>query len=237
MDPKRVPGAGLLLLEGGAEFKGRMAEADRAALQAAGGRPVTIVPAAAVPEGGQEQAGRNGVDWFRALGATEVRSTGWVEGESARDPAIARAVRDSNLIFLPGGSPRYLAEALQGSPVWEAIAAAHASGAVVGGSSAGAMVLCGVFYDPVDQRVRAGLGLLPGICILPHYDTFGRTWVHTLHRAAAGVLLVGIDEETGIVNDGPDGRWTVYGKGAVTLHGPDGEAVYRGGKQLALFKL
>lgn len=231
MESKGRTGAGALLLEGGGEFKGRMAEADRSALKAAGGRPVTIVPAAAAPECGQEQAGRNGVDWFRALGANEVRSTGWVDRESSLDPAIVRAVRDSGLIFLPGGSPSYLADALQGTPVWEAIRAAHASGAVVGGSSAGAMVLCGVFLDPVEKRVRPGLGLLPGICILPHYDTFGRTWVHTLRIAAAGALLVGIDEETGILNDGPDGTWTVYGRGAVTLHGPDGEAVYLRGER------
>jgi cyanophycinase len=234
MGPPEGAGAGVLLLEGGAEFKGRMAEVDRAALKVARGRSITIIPAAAVPECGQEQAGRNGADWFRTLGAHDVHSTGWVDRESSQDPAIALAVRDSGLIFLPGGSPRYLAEALRGSPVWEAVVTAHASGAVVGGSSAGAMVLCEVYYDPPEARVRAGLGLLPGICILPHYDTFGRTWVSTLRCAAAGVLLVGIDEETGMVNDGPGGRWTVYGKGMVTLHGPDGEAMYRSGEQFAL---
>jgi hypothetical protein len=31
-------------------------------------------------------------------------------------------------------------------------------------------------------------------------------------------VLIGIDEETGILNDEPDGMWQVYGKGDVTLY-------------------
>jgi cyanophycinase len=82
--------------------------------------------------------------------------------------------------------------------------------------------------------VRPGLNLLPGVCILPHHDTFGREWAPHIRRQAKGVLPVGIDEETGMMNDGPDGLWTVYGKGAVTLHGPGGEAVYRTGERFEL---
>jgi cyanophycinase len=223
-----------LLLEGGGEFTGRMEAADRAALKAAGGRPITVVPAAAVPEGGQAQAGRNGERWFKRLGAVDVQSTGWVDRHSSRDAGIARTVRASGLIFLPGGSPRYLAESLQGSLVWEAILAAHRDGAVVGGSSAGAMVLCSVYYDPSSDQVLPGLDLVPGICILPHHDTFGGKWVPQLSRKVKGVFLVGIDEETGMVNDGPDGAWTVYGKGGVTLYAADGPAVYRSGEAVSL---
>ncbi|MCU0563913.1 MAG: hypothetical protein MUE48_08245, partial [Desulfobacterales bacterium] len=98
-----------LLLEGGNEFRGAMEEADRAALKCAGPGRVAIVPAAAVPEGGQLRAGANGVRWFKALGAADVRSTGWIDGSSQADAAIAEAVAASRLIFLAGGSPRYLA--------------------------------------------------------------------------------------------------------------------------------
>jgi cyanophycinase len=223
-----------LLLEGGNEFRGAMEEADRAALRAAGPGPVVIVPAAAAPECGQRQAGANGVRWFKGLGASDVSSTGWVEGRSEDDAAIAQAVAASRLIFITGGSPRYLAEALQGSRVWAATRAAHAAGTVLAGSSAGAMVLCEAYYDPSASRVMPGLGLLPKICILPHYDTFGRGWAPQIERQAEGVLPVGIDEETGMMNDGPGGLWTVYGKGVVTVYGADGPAVYRRGERLEL---
>ena len=223
-----------LLLEGGREFTGRMEAADRAALKAAGRKPVTIVPAAAVPEDGQVQAGRNGVRWFKRLGAADVRSTGWVDRQSSLDAGIAAAVAASGLVFLPGGSPRYLAEALRGSLVWEAMLSAQAAGAVIGGSSAGAMVLCEVYYDPSAAKVLPGLSLVPGICILPHHDTFGRAWAPQVAREAQGVLPVGIDEETGMVNDGPAGSWTVYGKGVVTVYPADGPRAYRDGERLEL---
>jgi cyanophycinase len=79
-----------------------------------------------------------------------------------------------------------------------------------------------------------GLGLLPKICILPHHDTFGQGWTPHIERQAKGVLPVGIDEETGMMNDGPDGLWTVYGKGAVTVYAAGGTAVYRRGDRLEL---
>ena len=223
-----------LLLEGGNEFRGAMEEADRAALRVAGPGPVLIVPAAAAAEGGQIQAGRNGVRWFKELGAADVRSTGWVDGSSREATAVAAAVAASRFIFLPGGSPRYLAGALQGSRVWAAMRSALAAGAVLGGSSAGAMVLCEAYYDPSAGRVMPGLDLLPKICILPHHDTFGRGWAPQIERHAKGVLPVGIDEETGMMNDGPDGLWTVYGKGAVTVYGGNGPAAYRRGERLEL---
>ena len=66
--------SGHFLLAGGAEFGGRMADADRQALAAAGGSkaPVAIVPAAAAPDHNADRAGKNGVRWFRRLGAEQV---------------------------------------------------------------------------------------------------------------------------------------------------------------------
>jgi cyanophycinase len=174
------------------------------------------------------------VRWFEGLGAADGRATGWVDGSSQEATAVAAAVAASRFIFLPGGSPRYLAGALQGSRVWAAIRAAHAACAVLAGSSAGAMVLCEAYYDPSAGRVMPGLGLLPKICILPHHDTFGQGWTPHIERQAKGVLPVGIDEETGMMNDGPDGLWTVYGKGAVTVYAAGGTAVYRRGARLEL---
>jgi cyanophycinase-like exopeptidase len=35
------------------------------------------------------------------------------------------------------------------------------------------------------------------------------------------VVLIGIDEQTGMLNDDPTGRWQVYGAGGVTLYKND----------------
>ena len=165
-----------LLLEGGSEFTGRM-EAARPR-RAEGGRPETRDhrPGGRRPGGRTGPGRRNGVRWFKRLGAADVRSTGWVDRQSSRDAGIAATSGGIRPGFLPGGSPRYLAEALGGSLVWEAVLAAQAAGAVIGGSSAGAMVLCEVYYDPSAAQVLPGLNLVRGICMLPHHDTFGRAW-------------------------------------------------------------
>ena len=47
-------------------------------------------------------------------------------------------------------------------------------------------------------------------------------------------ILVGIDEETGMLNDGPNGQWTVYGKGAVTVYKPEGLAVFQHAQRFML---
>jgi len=213
-----------------------MAEVDLAAIRLAGGRttPIAIIPAAAVPANDQTNAGENGVRWFRSLGHGTVRSLGLVDRESAGDPRIASDLEASRLIFLLGGSPRYLAETLQGTRAWQAVLKAHRQGAVVGGSSAGAMVLCERFFDRTSQRVLPGLGLLAGCCVLPHHDTFGKKWALPLGRLLPGVSLLGIDEETGLLNDGPAGEWTVYGSGAVTVYKADSTIRFKHGQSFVL---
>ncbi len=227
---------GHLLLEGGAEFVGKMAEPDMRALELAGGweARVSILPTAAAPDHNDRHAGQNGVRWFEQLGATHVSSLPLVDPASANLPSLAQALRDSRLIYLLGGFPRYLGETLANSSSWQAVLQAYAAGAVVGGSSAGAMVLCEHYYDPETQSIQPGLTLIPAICVIPHYDTFGNKWPSRLSTELPGVLLLGIDEQTGLLDDGPDGEWTVYGKGSVTLFKEDKAKTYRAGESLAL---
>jgi cyanophycinase len=212
--------SGYILLEGGAEFGGDMAVPDRRALMLAGGADaiVSIVPAAAAPDNNDQKAGQNGVRWFSSLGATQVTSLPLIDRATADDPVIVDILRQTALIYLLGGFPGHLGRTLAGSASWQAILAAHRSGAVIAGSSAGAMVLCEHYYDPHSHSIVRGLNLLPGMCVLPHHDTFGRHWAGRLKDLLRGSILVGIDEETGFLNDGPRGRWQSYGKGCVTVY-------------------
>jgi cyanophycinase len=214
---------GFMVLEGGAEFGGLMAEVDRRALDLAGGSqaPVRIIPTAAAPDSNHQRAGQNGVRWFQQLGATDVVALPLIDRASAQDKGLAADLAAARLIFLLGGFPRYLAETLAGTYCWNALVEAHASGAVVAGSSAGAMVVCEHYFDPGRQELRAGLGLLPGCCILPHHNTFGRGWAPHLIAALPGVTLLGIDEQTGLIDEhAADGAraWRVYGPGTVTRY-------------------
>ena len=212
--------SGYLLLEGGAEFGGQMALPDRQAMAAAGGpqAPIAVIPAAAAPDHNARRAGRNAVRWFKELGALHVESLPLVDRASADDPTITESLRRARLIYLLGGFPAHLAQSLRDSRSWQAMCEAYRSGAVIAGSSAGAMVLCSDFYDPADQSVRTGLGLLPSVCILPHHETFGHKWAPFLLRERPDILLMGIDEETGAFSHASKTEWQVYGKGWVTLY-------------------
>ena len=72
--------------------------------------------------------------------------------------------------------------------------------------------------DPASQSLVKGLGLLRATRIIPHFNSFGRAWVDRLQKELPSVTLIGIDEETAMISDGPAGTWSVYGAGAVVIY-------------------
>jgi cyanophycinase len=227
--------AGYLLLEGGAEFGGQMAEPDLRAMELAGGPDalICIIPTAAAPDNNAQRAGNNGVRWFRSLGAKHVELLPLVDKASANDPHIADRISQSRLIYMLGGFTGYLGETLKGSASWQAMLRAYEAGAVIAGSSAGAMVMCQYYFDPAKGQVVEGLELVPNACVLPHHNTFGKGWAPRLSKLLPDAVLLGIDERTGMLDDGDEGRkvgWHVYGQGAVTLYRRGQSKVYRTGE-------
>lgn len=227
---------GFLLLEGGAEFGGRMSEPDLQAIQMAGGLDISIaiLPTAAAPDHNHERAGGNGLRWFQSLGASHVELVPVIDSASARQEALAARIRAAKFIYLLGGFPRHLEETLRDSLVWDSALAAFGDGAVLGGSSAGAMVLCEYYYDPDDRKLRPGLNLLHNCCVLPHHNNFGARWASQLAPKLPRSQLIGLDEQTGILSD-DSGYWTVSGAGKVTLYaGGQVPEVYRRGDRFSL---
>lgn len=225
---------GYLLLEGGAEFGGGMREPDLKAMQLAGGFdvPIRIIPTAAAPDNNHQRAGNNGIRWFQRLGARDVLSVPLIDRVSAKDADIARSLREAKLIYMLGGFTGYLGETLKGSAVWEAALEAYNSGAVIAGSSAGAMVMCEYYYDPSKGQVVDGLNLVKNSIVMPHYNTFGKSWASRLLEISQ-VTLIGIDEQTGMIDDGAR-AWTVYGAGNVTLYRNDQVETYPSGKSISV---
>lgn len=225
---------GYLLLEGGAEFQGQMAAPDRRAMELAGGSDaaVAIIPTAAAPDNNHRRAGNNGVRWFQSLGARQVTALGLIDRASANETGLAETVRSARLVYLLGGFTHYLGQTLAGSLCLEAMRDAYRDRAVIAGSSAGAMVMCEQYYNPETGRCEAGLGFVPGACVIPHHNTFGKGWAPKLADKLPGVVLIGIDEQTGMIDDGPQGQWQVYGKGAVTLYRAGVPTVFHTGSTL-----
>jgi cyanophycinase len=227
---------GALLLEGGAEFGGDMREPDLKAIELAGGReaPIRIIPTAAAPDQNDQRAGKNGIRWFQQLGGRDVLSIPLVDRDSANDERIAQSLQDAKLIYMLGGFTHYLGQTLHGSRAWQAVLEVyHQKGAVIAGSSAGAMVMCERYYDPGQGQIHEGLNLVKNSLVLPHHDTFGKNWAPQLMSSIPEVTLIGIDEQTGMIQAG-DNPWTVYGKGSVTLYTGGGKTIFKRGETFSL---
>jgi cyanophycinase len=225
---------GYLLLEGGAEFGGRMRDPDLKAIELAGGfdTPIRIIPTAAAPDHNDQRAGNNGIRWFQRLGAKDVISLPLLDKVSANDESFAASLREAKLIYMLGGFTGYLGETLKGSAAWKAVLEAYGKGAVVAGSSAGAMVMCEFYYDPSQGKVVDGLNLVPNAMVMPHYNTFGKSWASRLLEISQ-VTLIGIDEYTGMIDDGAQ-TWTVHGGGSVTLYRNDQVEIHEAGRLFSL---
>ena len=227
---------GYILLEGGAEFGGRMAEPDRQAIELAGGlnAPIRIIPAAAAPDNNHVRAGENGRRWFASLGAKDVAAVPLIDQRTANQPEIVAELHRTRLVYMLGGFPGHLATSLMGSASWQALLEVLEANGVVGGSSAGAMVLCEHLYDPYQGQITSGLGLLRNALILPHHNTVGAGWAQQLGTSLPGATLIGIDERTGMINNGENGGWRVYGQGAVAIYQSGNKRTFGAGQGFPL---
>ncbi len=170
--------------------------------------------------------------------------------DDADDPGNAELVAGAGLIYLSGGSPSYLTETLRATRVWAAIVDAWRNGAALAGCSAGAMALSAGFPGfRRPWRSSAGLGLVPVVRVIPHFDRFGGRLpdvaLRGLARTDDGALLVGIDEETALVGGldaagwetdpaGPGNAWQVVGKRSAWLLGPGGRRRVAAGESVVL---
>lgn len=169
---------------------------DAALVRAEPGR-VVVTGLAGAPGREYDTATRNGVEHYRAVGATDVEAAPDVRSDPVG--AVA-ALRSARLVVLPGGSPARLLEALLRTEVGAIVTALLASGGTVTGSSAGAMVLGGWTVLPENgPEVVAGLGAVPQALVVPHWS--GRSdWLAEVERSVPNdVLVLGIPEESGVV--------------------------------------
>ncbi len=169
---------------------------------------------------------------FRTLGAADVVAIRPESREDAHDPALVAELEAATGIFMTGGNQLKLSALVSGTPLGEAIRAAHRRGVVVAGTSAGAsiqsshMVAFGGPGATPKQRmtqVAAGLGLLESTVIDQHFDQRNRYGRLLMIVAQSPQLLgLGVDEDTAAVVEDVDGHevMRVVGRGAVTVFDP-----------------
>jgi cyanophycinase-like exopeptidase len=136
--------------------------------------------------------------------------------DDAESDALAAQVAGAGLVYLSGGNPGFLADTLRDTKVWSAIVEAWQGGAALAGCSAGAMAM--TTWVPSLRHPRQGgtngLGLLPHLRVIPHFDFFAAKVPDLLTRFLLphdpAITVIGIDEETALVG-GPN-EWTVRGR-------------------------
>ncbi len=226
-----------IALVGSGEYLEVMADVEASLLA---GRPARYVQiaTAAVPDGpdvvarwhrlGRAQAQRLDVEPIILDVATR---------DDANDPAVAARVAGAGLIYLSGGHPAFLAETLRESALWSAILEAWRAGAALAGCSAGAMALTSWIPSLRHPRrgTTPGLGLLPHLRVIPHFDAFSRrvpdlvTQYLVLRDPSVSVL--GIDENTALIG-GPF-EWTVRGHASVWRLDDDGRERFDAGATIS----
>jgi cyanophycinase len=206
--------SGIVALVGGGEWR-EGCTFDRALLDASGGTDVLVLPTAAAYEH-PERVVDAAAAWFGPLGA---KATGLMvlRRPDAEEAANVEAVRRARFVYLAGGSPLHLRSVLKESKVWDALVAAWQDGAVIAGSSAGAMVLTDPMVDPRGGAFTLGLGLVEQLAVIPHFDSWSPEKAHrTVELAAAGLAVVGIPEQSALIRDA-EGTWRSDGVAEATV--------------------
>ncbi|MEV6268792.1 cyanophycinase [Kribbella sp. NPDC051936] len=217
-------GPGALFAIGGAEDKLKKRTVLQEFVEAAGGSKarIVVVPTASA-------LGPDVVDVYRALfaalGAESVVGVRPENREDADDPAFIAPLNDATGIFMTGGNQLKLAGVVTGTAFGRAVTAAHARGAAVGGTSAGASILAehmiafgrsGATPRQRMSQLSGGLGLVQGAIVDQHFaqrNRYGR--LLSLVAQSPGLLGIGVDEDTAAVVRGS--HLEVVGRGAVTI--------------------
>lgn len=204
---------------------------------AQGNGPIVIIPAASgypteSADGAAAAMTRHGVKPSRISTARlavmddpttdDVDESDW--STNATDADTVALLRSASAVWFTGGDQRRITELLLDTPALAAIRDAHARGAGIGGTSAGAAMMSdpmitGGFRDESDSEpltMDQGLGFLSDVIVDQHFSERGRLWrlTEAVERYPTRLGL-GVDEDTALVGSAPD--FVVLGRGTLTV--------------------
>lgn len=227
--------AGELGLVGGEEFRSGCEKMDVEIMKASGQSPsrVLIIPTAAVT--GPAKAANDGVTHFAKLGGNSSQLMVLDRSQSDDAAFVQSSFQPGQLpgvVYFTGGSPDHLLETLADSQLLQNIMDAVAAGAVLAGSSAGAMVMGSLMRRPRSGGWIEALGIVPGVAVLPHHERSDpkETSKQLQAQVPADITVLGIDARSGCL--GRPGSWRAVGSGNVTVYRGTDWQVYSAGQNL-----
>jgi cyanophycinase-like exopeptidase len=199
-------GSGWLVLLGGGQWEDSEIVHSQAISAILDESPIAFVPAA----NPDPTYGEKFLSYYAELGAPPGYVVPVHDQQSARDPVNYRRLAQAGLIFIGGGDTARLVEAVEGTPVIEAIAEAFDSGAVIVGVSAGAMLLGKWGLSSDTGKILPGWGWVSDSIIVPHYAAERSLQVRDALRLYPETVALGIPDSVALAL-GPDGEletWT-----------------------------
>lgn len=200
-------GSGWLVLLGGGNWEDSETIHSQAISAILDESPIAFVPAANPTE---PTYGEAFLSYYGELGAPHGYVVPVRDQQSARDPLNYRRLAQAGLIFIGGGDPQRLIEAVEGTPVIDAIAEAFDSGAVIVGVSAGAMLLGKWGLSSDTGKILPGWGWVSDSIIVPHFTPDRSSQVRSALQRYPETIALGIPDNVALAL-GPDGEletWT-----------------------------
>jgi len=196
---------GLLALFGGGPFVAND-DLDRSLLAEVGAKTVVVLPTAdAFEDPGTLIAAA--MNWGERLGV-DIEALMVMQRHDAEDAGAAGVIDAANAVYLVGDSPMHLRSALKDTAVFHALVGVIDRGGLVAGIGPSAAALCDPMLDLRGGAFTLGLGLAPGLAVVPESETWA---ADRLHRtiSLANTPLVELPTGAAVVRRG--GTWELSG--------------------------
>lgn len=209
---------GWLALLGGGEFSfGETEDADQAWIEKTPPGPVGFIPAAS----GSNDYPRHFAEYLKEAFDREVEIIPIYRERDARRGRNAERIREVSAVYIGGGVPDHLLEAIRGTPAAEALARKLQEGGVVVAIAAAAQCAGRFARSIFKGDLIPGCGWLPDGVVEPNFDPGHDRRLRKM-LAGEGVRYgFGIPSESAVLL-GPDGAAEVIGT-AFRITGAEGE--------------
>lgn len=208
------PRNGWLILEGGGALSGTTTAARFTSLAGRPSRTIVVISTAiADSQFVPERLARCESRSAEVLGVTHVTCIDARSRDEANDARFVEKLANADGVWIYGGDEGRLVDRYVGTKVVAALQSVLDRGGVIGGTSAGAMILAS--YIP-SRASQPAFDFLKRTAIAPHFTQ--RNYEGTLRKTVTehpSFRGIGIDESTSIVVHA--GQFEVIGSGTVTV--------------------
>lgn len=197
---------GIIALQGGGPFHAND-DLDRRLVRDAGTDRVVVLPTAdAFEEPGALIAAA--MSWAERL-EIDVEALMVMQRHDAEDEGAAGVIRSARAVYLVGDSSMHLRSALKDTPVLAAIRDLLDGGGLVAAVGESAAALCDPMFDQRGGAFTLGLGLVPGLAVIPESETWSP---ERLQRTLSLADTPVIELPTGSAVVLGDGGWAAVGE-------------------------